>query len=129
MVFWHQGTSCKVLNRLHANSVNSDLPAFSSAQATSLWRVLYHKRVNHSPENSGTRERNSSMWHKHTIASVFTEHLRIAIKDFADRILIFISPNVIHDYWSRFCVIKIKLLVLYKVFLFFIVASCSILLA
>ena len=34
-----------ILTRLYANSVNSDLPTFSSAQATSLWRALYHKRA------------------------------------------------------------------------------------
>ena len=42
MVFWHQSTLCKVINQA-ANSVNSDLTAFSSVQATSLWRVLYQK--------------------------------------------------------------------------------------
>ena len=42
MVFWHQSTSCKVISQA-ANNVNSDLPAFSSVQATSLWRVLYHR--------------------------------------------------------------------------------------
>ena len=44
MVFWRQSTLYKVVNQA-ANSVNSDLPAFSSVQATSLWRVLYHRRA------------------------------------------------------------------------------------
>ena len=44
IVFWHQSTLCKVIDQAE-NSVNSDLPAFSSVQATSLWRVLYHRRV------------------------------------------------------------------------------------
>ena len=44
MVFWHQSTLCKVINQAE-NSVNSDLPAFSPVQATSLWIVLYHRRV------------------------------------------------------------------------------------
>ena len=44
MVFWHQSTLCKVINQA-ANSVKSDLPAFSSVQTTSLWRVLYYRRA------------------------------------------------------------------------------------
>ena len=44
VVFWHQSTLCKVINQA-LNSVNSDLPAFSSVLATSLWKVLYHRRA------------------------------------------------------------------------------------
>ena len=44
VVFWHQSTLCKIINQA-ANIVNSDLPAFSSVQATSLWRVSYHRRT------------------------------------------------------------------------------------
>ena len=43
-MFWHQSALCKVINQA-ANSVNSDLPPFSSVQATSLWRVSYHRRT------------------------------------------------------------------------------------
>lgn len=62
----------------------------------------------------------------------FAENLRIAafvfLKDYADIILIFISKNVIYDFCSRFCIMKIKwfqqrkLLVIDKVSLFF--SSC-----
>ena len=44
MVFWHQTALCKVINQV-TNSVNSDLPVFSSVQATSLWKALYHRRA------------------------------------------------------------------------------------
>ena len=37
-------TLCKVINQA-ANSVNFDLLEFSSVQATSLWRDLYHRRA------------------------------------------------------------------------------------
>ena len=42
MVFWRQSTLYKVVNQA-ANSVNSDLPAFSSVQATSLWSFIPQK--------------------------------------------------------------------------------------
>ena len=62
VVFWHQSTLCKVINQA-VNSVNSDLPAFSSVQATSLWRVSYHRRTKSLSEKSGTRERKPALWH------------------------------------------------------------------
>ena len=64
VVFWHQSTLCKVINQA-VNSVNSDLPAFSSVQATSLWRVSYHRRTKSLSEKSGTRERKPALWHVH----------------------------------------------------------------
>ena len=59
MVFLHQSTPSKVINQA-ANSVNSDLKAFSSVQATSLWRVLYHgraKSLSRKPRNKGAKVR------------------------------------------------------------------------
>ena len=64
MVFWHQSTLCKVINQA-ANSVNSDLPAFSSVQATSLWRVLYHKRaksLSRKLRNEGAKVHSMTFW-------------------------------------------------------------------
>ena len=58
MVFWHQSTQSKVINQAK-NSVNSDLPAFSSGQATSLWRVLYHRKTKSLPRklrNEGAKD-------------------------------------------------------------------------
>ena len=58
MVFWHQSTLCKVINQA-ANSVNFDLPAFSSVQATSVWRVLYHriaKSLSRKLKNEGAKD-------------------------------------------------------------------------
>ena len=62
MVFWHQTTLCKGINQV-ANSINYDLPAFSLVQTASLWKVIYHRRDNYSPENSGTRKQKSTQWH------------------------------------------------------------------
>ena len=44
MVFWHLSILCKVINQAE-NSVSSGLPAFSSVQVTSLWRILYYRRA------------------------------------------------------------------------------------
>ena len=53
---------CKSINQA-PSSVKFNLPVFSLVQTTSLWRILCHKRENHSPENLGTKERKSSLWH------------------------------------------------------------------
>ena len=62
MVFLHQSTPCKVIKQA-ANSVNSDLKALSSVQATSLWRVLYHGRAKSLSRKLRSSDRKSALWH------------------------------------------------------------------
>ena len=67
MMFWHQSTLCKVINQA-TNSVNSDLPAFSSAQAASLWRVLYHRRaksLSRKLRNERAKDLSVTFWRSH----------------------------------------------------------------
>ena len=64
MMFWHQSTLCKVINQA-ANNVNFDLPTFSSVQATSLWRVLYHKKaksLSRKLRNEGAKDLSVTFW-------------------------------------------------------------------
>ena len=60
MVFLHQSTPCKVIIQA-ANSVNSDLKALSSVQATSLWRVLYHGRAKSLSRKLRSSDRKSAL--------------------------------------------------------------------
>ena len=67
MVFWHQSTLGKIINQV-ANSVNSDLPVFSSVQATSLWRVLHHRRtksLSRKLKNEGAKDLSATSWRFH----------------------------------------------------------------
>ena len=60
MVFLHQSTPYKVIKQA-ANSVNSDLKALSSVQATSLWRVLYHGRAKSLSRKLRSSDRKSAL--------------------------------------------------------------------
>ena len=71
MVHWHRSTLSKCINE----TANSDLPAFSPVQTTSLLRVLYHRTANRSPENSETREWKSALWRN--LSNIFEKIGRI----------------------------------------------------
>ena len=80
-MFWHWSTLCKGLNQA-ADSVNSELSAFSSVQITPLWQGLHGRRENCSPDNSGRREQKPTLWKNFVIGHLWFCNVKTDSKEF-----------------------------------------------